>query len=182
MQLKLYRLTLIGLIASATLASCSDPDQTTSKTISNSSSSKDSVKIVGNTTSTISTEINLLIKLLDFSVYKPTSVKFKYSVIDNSGQNQRLSTPGPSDWTLQALLCFDSLTFSKITTITKNTDYQDPNYNKQEFRFDWLDKQTLDELNSTKENYHGTPDFFFASTNSKAWYLNKKILIIKWTN
>ena len=144
--------------------------------------SKDSVIKNGNLTTIISTDIEKLGRLLNFKSYKPTKVKFKYTFIDNTGQNERLSVPGPSDYSLQALLYFDSMTFEKFLDYDRNADYPSPNYNKDEFKFDWLDKEVLRELDNSKENYHGHPNFFFRTTNSKAWYLNKKILISKWTN
>lgn len=143
---------------------------------------KDSVIKNGNITTTISTDIEKLGQLLNFKTYKPTKVKFKYTFIDNTGQNKRLSVPGPSDYSLQALLYFDSLTFEKFIDYDRNADYPSPNYNREEFKFDWLDKEILNELNNSKENYHGHPNFFFGTTNAKAWYLDKKILISKWTN
>ncbi len=144
--------------------------------------SKDSVIKNGNVTAAISTNIEKLGQLLDFKTYKPAKVKFNYTAIDNSGQNQRLSVPGPSDYSLQALLYFDSLTFEKFLNYDRNADYPSPNYSRDEFKFDWLDKEILTELNNSKENYHGHPDFFFGTTNGKLWYLDKKILISKWTN
>ena len=143
---------------------------------------KDTTFVIGNRTTTISTDIEKLSKLLDFKTYKPTRAKYKYVFIDNSGQNKRLSVPGPSDYLLQAVLYFDSLTFEKFYDFDRHADYSSPNYNKEDFKFDWLDKQTLNELNNSNKNYHGHPDFFFGKTNGKSWYLDKKILIQKWSN
>lgn len=140
-------------------------------------------KWVGNITTTVSKDIEKLGKLLDFKTYKPIKVKFKYVYIDNSGSNDRLSVPGPSDYSLEALLYFDSLTFRKLNDFEKNIDYYHyPNYNKSDFKFDWLDKETLNELENSNPNYHGHPDFFFGSSHGKSWYLNKKILIQKSSN
>lgn len=143
--------------------------------------SKDSVIKNGNKTTILSTDIEKIRQLLDFKTYKPTNVKFKYTVIDNSGQNQRLTVPGPSDYSLQAILYFDSLTFEKFLDFDRNADYQSPNYKIDEFKFDWLENTILTELNNSNDNYHGHPDFFFKS-KGKAWYLHRKIVISKITN
>jgi hypothetical protein len=179
--------TYFIIVALTTMFSCGqhqDTNQsiTPTDTVTAEIALKDSVVKNGNVTTTISTDIGKLGQLLDFKTYRPTKVKFKYTFIDNSGQNQRISVPGPSDYSLQTILYFDSLTFEKFLDYDRNADYPSPNYNKDEFKFDWLDKEIMDELNNSKENYHGHPNFFFGATNSKAWYLDKKILISKWTN
>ena len=136
--------------------------------------------IKDNISTTFSEDTAKLGRLIDLSIYKPTSVKFKYTFIDNSGKSERLSVPGPSDYSLQAVLYFDSLTFEKFYAFDRNADYSPPNYNKSEFMFDWLDTDILTELENANPNYHGHPDFFFGS-KGKAWYLHGKILISKWT-
>ncbi len=143
---------------------------------------QDSIVKNGNVTTNISTDIDKLEQLLDFKTYKPSKVKFKYAFIDNSGQNQRLSVPGPSDHSLQALLYFDSLTYEEFLDDDRKAEYPSPNRNKDEFKFDWLDEDILEELDNSKEDDHGRTSFFLGSTNSKVWYLDKKILISKWTN
>jgi hypothetical protein len=179
--------TFFILVALTTMVSCGQrqdrkQSDTSNETVTNEVTLKDSVVKNGNVTTTISTDINKLGQLLDFKTYKPTKVKFKYTFIDNSGQNQRVSVPGPSDYSLQAILYFDSLTFEKFLEYDRKANYPSPNCNKDEFKFDWLDKGIIEELNNSKENYHGHPNFFFGPTNSKAWYLDRKILISKWTN
>lgn len=133
-----------------------------------------------NAETTISTDIDKLAALLDFETYKPTKVKFKYVSIDHSQKNETVSKS--SDYSLQALLYFDSLTFEKFHEFDRHADYIPPNYTKEEFTFDWLDKEVLTELENANPNYHGHPDFFFRTTNGKSWYLDKKILIQKRTN
>jgi hypothetical protein len=136
-----------------------------------------------NVTETISTDIDKLGKLLDFSTYKPTSVKFKYTYIDNSGPNKRISVPGPSDYSLEALLYFDTVTMEKFYEFDRNTEYDAPNFKKEEFNFDWLPNDIREELLNSNPNYHGHPDFFFGTgDNGKSWYLENKILIRKHTN
>jgi len=155
---------------------------TSTDTLTTEKTVKDSIINNGNITTTISTDIDKLGQLLDFKTYKPTKVKFKYVAIDNSRQNDRLSVPGPSDYSLQALLYFDSLTYEKFLDYDRNANYPSPNYNQDEFKFDWLDKEIMQELDNSNENHHGHPDFFFGTTNGKSWYLDKKILITEWTN
>jgi len=144
--------------------------------------SNDSVIKNGNSTITYSTDIKKLGKLINLKDYKPTKVKFKYIVIDNSGQNSRISIPGPSDYSLEVIMYFDSITFKKFYAFDKTADYSSPNYDIEEFKFDWLDKRTLLELENSDKNYHGHPDFFFETNNGKSWYLDNKILLKFSTN
>lgn len=173
---------ILSLVILTSILSCGRHEKESPST-SNSDSTKtkieepDSTFVNGNITTTISTDINELSNLLDFKTYKPVKVKFKYVFIDNSGQNQRLSVPGPSDYSLQALLYFDSLTFKRFYDFDRHADYSPPNYNKEEFKFDWLDKEIIDELDNSSKNYHGHPDFFFGTTNGRCWYITRKILI-----
>ena len=173
---------IVALIALISCGQYQTSKQSNTYTLNTDLAFKDSVVKNGNVTTTISTDIEKLGQLLDFKTCKPFRVKFKYTFIDNSGQNQRLSVPGPSDYSLQALLYFDSLTFEKFIEYDRNSHCPTPNYSKEEFKFGWLDKNILEELNNSRENYHGHPDLFFGSTNSKVWYLDRKILISKWTN
>jgi len=179
--------TILSLAILTSILSCGQK-QDEKQTISSADTTKvartlkDTTYVNGNVTTTISTDIDKLAKLLDFKTYKPTKVKFKYVFIDNSGQNKRMSVPGPSDYSLQALMYFDSLTFEKFYDFDRHADYSSPNYTKEEFKFDWLDKEILTELEDSNPYYHGHPDFFFGTTNGKSWYLDKKILIQKWTN
>ena len=173
---------IIFLFLFVVLISCrqqnhKENESNTTKVSANGSTQIDSNSQVGNINTTISTDIGKLGRLLDFTIYKPTKVKFKYIYADNSGESQRLTVPGPSDYYLQALLYFDSLTFAKFRDFDKNADYPSPDYNRQTFMFEWLDEEVKNELSQTDTNYHGHPDFFFKTTNSKLWYLDKKILI-----
>lgn len=135
-----------------------------------------------NVSSTISSDVNKLGKLLDFGKHKPAAVKFKYTVIDNSGNNKRVSVPGPSDYSLEALLYFDTLTFQKFIGFDRTADFPPPGYNKEAFKFDWLDKQIVTELDSSDADYTGHPDLHFGTTIGKCWYLQNKILIYYHTN
>jgi hypothetical protein len=143
---------------------------------------KDSVIKNGNVTVTISSDLEKLGQLLDFKQYKPMKVKFRYTFIDNAGQNDRLSVPGPSDYALQAVLYFDTLTFNSLLEYDQENHYPAPNHNREEFRFDWLDKEILTELGKASDSYRGHPDLFFGTANGKLWYLDRKILITQSSN
>lgn len=154
-------------------------NQSTDKKSENAAENEESVK-AKNLTETISTDINKLENLLDFSAYRPTSVKFKFIYFDNSGQNERISVPGPSDHTLEALLYFDTVTMEKFYEFDRNAEYDAPNFKKEQFNFDWLPNDIQEELLNSNPNYHGHPDFFFGTgNNGKSWYLENKILLIK---
>jgi hypothetical protein len=137
----------------------------------------DSIVKEGNKTTTISTNVEELGRILDFKAYKPVKVKFKYVYYDNSGGNDRLTVPGPSDHVLQAVLYFDSLTFSKILAFDKHADFPAPNYHMHTFQFDWLDTNVLQELTHSTKNNTGHPDFFFRKGKMKCWYLDRKIIL-----
>jgi hypothetical protein len=136
-----------------------------------------------NISTTVSTDTSKLSKLIDIDTYKPTSVKFKYVVIDNSGQNQRLSVPGPSDNYLEGILYFDTVTFKNLKATYFHVDYLSPNFDKTDFKFDWLDDDIKNELIKSDTNYHGHPDFSFGLGHSgKLWLLDNKLLLIKSIN
>jgi hypothetical protein len=143
----------------------------------------DSTETSKNVAKTILTDIDKLGKLLDFSTYKPTAVEFKYTSMDNSGHNDRISVPGPSDYFLEALLYFDSTTMEKFFEFDRYAEYDAPNFKKEEFNFDWLSDEVQKELMNSNPKYHGHPDFFFGTqANGKSWYLGNKILIKKHSN
>ena len=137
----------------------------------------------GNISTTISTDTSKLSKLIDINVFKPTHVKFKYIFIDNSGQNERLSVPGPSDNYLEAVLYFDTTTFNALRTKYFKADYPSPNFDKQSFNFEWLDNDIKNELMKSDTNYHGHPDFFLGlGQSSKLWLLENKLLLTRSTD
>lgn len=135
----------------------------------------------GNVSTTISTDTSKLASLIDIKVFKPTHVKFKYTFTDNSGQNERISVPGPSDNYLQAILYFDATTFKNLKTKYYTINYVSPNFAKQSFNFEWLDNDIKNELIKSDTNYHGHPDYFLGGTN-KLWLLDNKLLLIKRAN
>ncbi|KMQ62379.1 hypothetical protein ACM40_08770 [Chryseobacterium sp. BLS98] len=131
-----------------------------------------------NITTEISTDISQLQKLIDFSKFRPEKVKFKYTFIDNS--NGRV--PGPSDSFLEAILYFDDKTMEKIQEISQNEEASNLNYQKKAFKFDWLEKQVLSELESSDSLKNIHPDLIFGTNNGECWYLKNKILLKKETN
>ena len=136
----------------------------------------------GNRSTTLSADTAKLSKIIDLSTYRPFNAKFKYVFIDNSGQNERLSVPGPSDSYLEAVLYFDSTAFNQIRAKYFNTEYSSPGFNKQSFNFEWLDAQTRAELLRTDTSYHGHPDSLFGSgARGKLWFLRNKILLTEST-
>ena len=137
----------------------------------------------GNLSSTISADTSKLSRLINLKVYKPTKVKFKYVFIDNSGQDKRLSVPGPSDYDLQAILYFDSNTYKNIKSKYSSTEDLSANLKKEDFNFEWLDKEIKDELTASDTTYQGHTDNLFGLGHSgKLWLLNNKLLIQKSTN
>ena len=143
---------------------------------------RDTTIVQGNVTTVFSTDIDRLGKLLNFKTYRPVKVRFKHVFRDNSGQNRRLTVPGPSDYSLQALLYFDSLTFEQFLEFDRHADYPSPDYNRTDFAFNWLDKEILTEPENSDKDYRGHPDFFFGTADGKLWYLDGKILLVNSTH
>jgi hypothetical protein len=134
----------------------------------------------GNVATTLSTDSAKLAKLIDLTRWRPTQVRFKYTLIDNSGKHDRMSIPGPSDSHLEAVLYFDSITFNKLRKMYFLVDYKDPDYDKQQFNFTWLDPAIKTELLAGDASYHGHPDVFFGlGPTGKIWFLTNKCLVVK---
>ncbi len=177
--MKNLKYILTSLLAVCILISCNQSTDKKSDEVSENEKGEKSK----NVTETISTDIDKLGRLLDFSTYRPTSVKFRYTYIDNSGQNNRISVPGPSDYILEALLYFDTVTMQKFYEFERNAEFDSPNFKKEKFDFDWLPNDIREELLNSNPNYFGHPDFFFGTgNNGKSWYLENKILIKTHTN
>lgn len=161
------------LILTLSLSSCGQHDEKTES---------DVVK-EGNKSTTLSSDTSKLSKLINIASFKPTHAKFKYVFIDNSGQNKRMSVPGPSDSYLQAVLYFDTTTFNQLRTKYFSADYSSPNYDRQDFNFDWLDPKVRKELMQSDTSYHGHPDYFLGlGVKGKLWLLDNKLLLTKTTN
>ncbi|MBS1634619.1 MAG: hypothetical protein JST26_01770 [Bacteroidetes bacterium] len=142
-----------------------------------------------NISSTVSSDTAKLAKLIDLSLFRPRAAKFKYTVVDNSGENQRLSVAGPSDYCLEAVLYFDSLTFRRLVgkkyadyDLTKYTEpgHDSPKLKKEEFNFEWLDKNVREELLRSDTSYHGDCDLYYGTApHGGLWILDHKVLIRK---
>lgn len=137
----------------------------------------------GNISTTISTDTSRLSKLIDITKYKPTKAKYKYVYTDNSGKDQRLSVPGPSDNYLEAILYFDNHTYSKL--IAENTKLSTiSNGRKESYQFEWLESNIKIEL-SKMNNFSDFPPTFFNKSslmNGGYFMLNNKILLKLYTN
>ncbi len=146
------------------------------------SAQKDGGTVInGNQSVTTSNDTAKLGRLINITFFKPIHTKFRYSFFDNSGKNQRISVPGPSDSYLEAILYFDSASFAQMKAKYFLADYPKQQSVIQDFNFDWLDKDVKNELLNTDTNYHGHPDLFFGGDN-KLWLLNNKLLLSKSTN
>jgi len=146
---------------------------------------KDYIETVkkGNVSTTTSRDTTKLAKLINIKTFRPVQVKFQYSFIDNSGQDQRINVPGPSDSHLEALLFFDTATFKELKSKYLAINHSSPNWDKAGFNFGWLDKDIRNELLKSGTNYHGHSDYFFELGHSgKLWLLDNKLLLIKSTN
>jgi hypothetical protein len=127
---------------------------------------------------TLSQDSARLSRLINLSEFKPLKVQYRYVFIDNSGSQSRLSVPGPSDSHLEAILEFDSATIERLRKAYYNIDYPEPKFSKKEFAFNWLDPQTLEELEKSDSTYSGHPDAFFSNrTSGKLWLLKHKVLL-----
>lgn len=135
---------------------------------------------LSNSISLHSTDINKLQQYLNLTIFKPDSVEFEYTFIANSAGNSRTNISGPSDYILQAVLYYDSITLKKIIALQKKVSVVQ--YNLAEFKFDWLNQDIIQEL-SNDINYYGIhSDTLFGTGNIKTLCLTNKILIEKSTN
>jgi hypothetical protein len=136
-----------------------------------------SPETVGNISTTLSSDTAKLSKLINLRLYKPTAARFKYTFMDNSGKNERLSTPGPSDSYLEAILYFDAATFAQLLKDAEQRDSTISSLSKEEFNFDWLDQSIKDELTKSEAVYEKHSEVFAGS--SEVWFLDNKLLLRK---
>ncbi|MDG5492877.1 hypothetical protein [Psychroserpens sp. SPM9] len=176
--MKLFKYIQLLLVLLSLFVSC-NKIATKEKVPSEKQVSKDS-----NITKIRSTDIDTLGRILDFSNHQPIKVEFRYTLIDNSGKNDRLSVPGPSDSSLEAVLYFDKKTFKALEDFELNLEWIEQHHNKEIFNFEWLPQDVRQELEQDdRPNYKGHPDFFFGTgVNGKAWYLDQKIILTTYTN
>jgi hypothetical protein len=120
-----------------------------------------------------------LSKLIDLRTYKPTATEFHYTYIDNSGDGF-LSTPGPSDSYLQAILYFDSATYNRLRKVCNDPPVDSLTYapyQREDFIFPWVSPDVLDELLKSDSSYHNYTCAPFH--NCRLWLLNNKVLLRK---
>jgi hypothetical protein len=134
----------------------------------------------GNIYTTHSHDTTRLAKLIDLKAYKPTAVEFHYIYIDNSGEDDFFSTPGPSDSYLQAVLYFDSITYSRLAEVCNDPPSDSlahERYEREDFIFPWLTPGIQNELLKSDSGYHNytCPPF----SHTKVWLLDKKIILRK---
>lgn len=129
-----------------------------------------------NITVTISEDSSLLSKLIDITNIRPQKVKFKYTFIDNSGQNERLAVPGPSDHYLEAILFYDAKLIDSLSKICTSSSIQLPEVN---LGFDW-DEETQHIIQKKNSNLKSYSDCFFKTgPKSKIWFLDDRIVLVK---
>ena len=163
--------------------SCVEKKESKKEIIGEFASSEQTLKN-GNVTTIISSDTSKLNGILNFKNFTPYSVKFQYSYIDNSGEENR-TIPGPSDFNLEAVLYFDSVTFSRLMDAYNSSDSVSSNYDKNEFNFNWLDSITRNELFNSNTIPKVYIDLFWSIPNDRnchIWMLNKKLLLHRFSN
>lgn len=132
-----------------------------------------------NISTTFSSDLNQLGKLINIKRYRPTKVKFKHVFIDNSGQDSRLSVPGPSDSYLEAVLYFDTSTFHRLLNDNMLLSTISTNH-KTEYQFDWLDNEIKSEIEKMDVKRNDCAPTFFVSgglRNGGYFMLDNKVLL-----
>jgi hypothetical protein len=149
-----------------------------------SDNTKHNVVQEGNKTTVHSFEIDSLSELINLANFNPVKVEFEYVAIDNSGQNDRIPLPGPSDYLLQAVLHFDSLGMKEVIRAYNSNSIRKPNYPRSDFSFEWLNKDDRLELNSLADSVLGSPAWMFGSRhlNHGGYIITKSKVFLKfWT-
>jgi len=129
------------------------------------------------TISLFSDDINELVRLLDFSEYRPDSVYF----IDIYGDEKYCEDTELtiSDcWVFEGILYFDSLTIRKIEEYDLAVASKELNAKPEDFNFNWLSSDIQKELAQSSLNQSVDPSFFFRTGSCAiAWRLKNAILI-----
>ena len=141
----------------------------------NANGSVDSIITEGNKTTIFSNDIDRLGKVLNFGEFKPHEVKFKYVFHDNSGNEKRVSVPGPSDYSLEAYIKFSRVTLSEIRTVIVPPGSDTATFSKEAFIFDWLDKGIQKMVKES--NRGGIKDKLYNSNNGSCFPLKNAILL-----
>lgn len=167
----------IGCLAAALLvgSSCNRNKETISAGVS---AEHTSITKSGNISTTVSYDTAFLSRLINLSFYKPSAVQCEYTFIDNTGR----SVPGPSDYSLRAVMYFDSATFVSLLEEYSYADFVSPQLDRNSFAFKWLPDSVTTELMATDTAYHGHPDIVFGSgVHSGVWLLKQKVLLFSHT-
>lgn len=132
---------------------------------------------------TVSTDIAELGKLLNLKTFPPEKVQFRNTVRDNSGGDDPLAIPGPSDSYLEAILYYNPETFRKLQAALDSSQSASAEYQEKDFEFDWLSQEIKEELSQSDTSYHGHDDPFFSrNSNSRLWLLKGKLLLYSYTD
>lgn len=128
----------------------------------------------GNVSVITSTDTGRLGRLLNLRRFHPQRVQYRYELIDNSGG----LVPGPSDYRLEAVLWFDTLTFRQLRRqVYAPAHYPAPALRKEQFSFPWLPPTVRAELLTSRPDYAGDPDLVFTRSGA-VWFLNGKLLLV----
>ncbi len=137
----------------------------------------------GHKQTTTSTDTAKLGRLIDLGFYKPSHVKFKYIFHNNSGNDERgITIPGPSDSRLEAILYFEPGMFKQFMQASDTIDAVHLFFNREDFNFDWLDKDVKDELmrGPLKGGHPNVSPYRpYYVHGIKLWPLDNKLLLIK---
>lgn len=181
--MKLLRCLGAVLLLGSALLGCEQPrsavpgaaDKPAARVVAQDASKDTTTQISrqGNVSVTTSTDTARLGRLLNVRRLHPRRVQYRYTFIDNAGG----LVPGPSDYRLEAVLWFDSLTFRHLRGFYKSTDYPSPHLRQEQFDFPWLPPAVRTELRASRPDYAGDPDFVFDSQGGEVWFLRDKLLL-----
>ncbi len=128
------------------------------------------------------TDLNLLSKILDFSIYKPDSVLFKYKPVINSIEGkQPFFLPAPKDYILEAVLYFKPTTIVKIKKNSKPANFSETDVSKN-YSFEWLPESITHILKHTVITKEYAASIFFNKGASQMIFLNDQIILYAYTN
>jgi hypothetical protein len=165
-----------AFILATILSSCGQPDkELKTEIVKNKNGSVDSIITEGNTTTIFSNDVDRLGKIIDFGEFKPNHVNFNYFFHDNSGGNDRVSAPGPSDYSLEAYLEVDNLTNKRIRESGIFNEVSSE-FGMENFNFNWLDSNKK-ELGTTV-----VTDILYHLPNGSVCFAQNGILLKASTN
>ena len=137
----------------------------------------------GNKTTVHSFEIDSLSELINLANFNPVKVEFHYVTIDNSGKNDRIPLPGPSDYLLQAVLHFDRLGMKEVIRAHNSNSIRKPVYHRNDLLFEWLNKDDKSDLNSIADSVFGSPAWMFGTRhlNHGGYIITKSKVFLKFS-